>query len=209
MLAGEGLHPSSKGARVRFSGGKRTVIDGPFAETKELIAGYWLWQCKSKEEAVEWVMRCPNPYNQDGEVEIRQGCSKQKISAPSLPPNFAGKKQAFALEALDSERLGLSIPRPDSRRIARTLHSGNTRQDPAPMGTVRTDDRQGPRAGESSLLWRLLRRIAHRSIRIPLWCRSDGRQRASGRACDRATPRPRICGLYAPGRRLFDCQYDR
>ena len=72
MLAGEGLHPSSKGARVRFSGGKRTVIDGPFAETKELIAGYWLWQCKSKEEAIEWIMRCPNPSNQDGEVEIRQ-----------------------------------------------------------------------------------------------------------------------------------------
>ena len=61
MLAGEGLHPSSKGARVRFSGDKRTVIDGPFAETKELIAGYWLWQVKSKEEAIEWVKRCPNP----------------------------------------------------------------------------------------------------------------------------------------------------
>ena len=62
MLAGEGLHPSSKGARVKFSGGKRTVIDGPFAETKELIAGFWLWQVKSKEEAIEWVKRCPNPY---------------------------------------------------------------------------------------------------------------------------------------------------
>jgi hypothetical protein len=61
MLAGEGLHPSSKGARVRFSGDKRTVIDGPFAETKELIAGFWLWQVKSKEEAIEWVKRCPNP----------------------------------------------------------------------------------------------------------------------------------------------------
>ena len=61
MLAGEGLHPSSKGARVRFSGDKRTVIDGPFAETKELVAGFWLWQVKSKEEAIEWVKRCPNP----------------------------------------------------------------------------------------------------------------------------------------------------
>src|ERR1700681_1807694 len=61
MLAGEGLQPSSKGARVRFSGGKRTVIDGPFTETKELIAGFWLWQVKSKEEAIEWVKRCPNP----------------------------------------------------------------------------------------------------------------------------------------------------
>jgi hypothetical protein len=72
MLAGEGLHPSSKGARVRFSGGKRTVIDGPFAETKELLAGFWLWQVKSKEEAIEWVKRCPNPHNEETEVEIRQ-----------------------------------------------------------------------------------------------------------------------------------------
>ena len=73
MLAGEGLQPSSKGARVRFSGSKRTVIDGPFTETKELIAGYWLWQVKSKEEAIEWVKRCPNPFsNIESEIEIRQ-----------------------------------------------------------------------------------------------------------------------------------------
>jgi hypothetical protein len=72
MVAGEGLHPSSKGARVRFSGAKRTVIDGPFAETKELIAGFWLWQVKSKEEAIEWVKRCPNPFPGESEIEIRQ-----------------------------------------------------------------------------------------------------------------------------------------
>jgi hypothetical protein len=72
MLDGAGLQPSSKGARIRFSGGKRTVIDGPFAETKELIAGYWVIQVRSKEEAIEWMMRCPNPYNEDGEIELRQ-----------------------------------------------------------------------------------------------------------------------------------------
>ena len=72
LLAADGLHPSSKGARVRFSGKTRTVIDGPFAETKELIAGYWLWQVKSKEEAIEWVKRCPNPMREDSELEIRQ-----------------------------------------------------------------------------------------------------------------------------------------
>ncbi len=72
MLAGEGLQPSSKGARVRFSGAKRTVIDGPFTETKELIAGFWLWQVKSKQEAIEWVKRCPNPMPGDSEIEIRQ-----------------------------------------------------------------------------------------------------------------------------------------
>ncbi len=72
MLAGEGLHPSSKGKRVRFSGGKKTVIDGPFAETKELIAGYWIWQVKSIEEAVEWVRRCPDPMpGEESEIEIR------------------------------------------------------------------------------------------------------------------------------------------
>jgi hypothetical protein len=72
MLAGEGLHPSSKGARVRFSGTKRTVIDGPFPETRELIAGFWLIQVKSKEEAIEWVKRIPNPDGTDADVEIRQ-----------------------------------------------------------------------------------------------------------------------------------------
>ena len=71
MVAGEGLHPSSKGKRVRFSGAKRAVIDGPFAETKELIAGYWLWKVKSMDEAVEWLKRCPNPNNEESDVEIR------------------------------------------------------------------------------------------------------------------------------------------
>ncbi|SEM65339.1 Uncharacterized conserved protein [Stigmatella aurantiaca] len=72
LLAGEGLHPSSKGARVKFSGTQRTVVDGPFAETKELIAGFWIFQVKSKEEAIEWVKRCPNPMPGESEIEIRQ-----------------------------------------------------------------------------------------------------------------------------------------
>ena len=72
MLAGEGLHPSKKAARVFFSGTKRTVVDGPFAEAKELVAGFWLWQVKSMEEAIEWVKRCPNPMNDDSVIEIRQ-----------------------------------------------------------------------------------------------------------------------------------------
>jgi hypothetical protein len=72
MLAGEGLHPSSKGARVTFSGDKRFVTDGPFVETKELIAGFWLWQCASLAEAIEWAKRCPNPMNEESDLEIRQ-----------------------------------------------------------------------------------------------------------------------------------------
>ena len=73
MLAGEGLQPSSKGARVKFSGGKHTVTDGPFMETKELLAGFWLWECKSLKEAIDWVKRCPNPMpNTEAEIEIRQ-----------------------------------------------------------------------------------------------------------------------------------------
>jgi len=72
MLAGEGLHPTSKGYRVHFSGKNRTVTDGPFAETKELIAGYWIWQVKSMEEAIEWVKKCPNPHAEDSDIEIRK-----------------------------------------------------------------------------------------------------------------------------------------
>ena len=89
MLAGEGLHPSSKGARVRFSGDKRTVIDGPFAETKELIAGFWILQVKSKEEAIEWVKRCPNPMPGESEIEIRQ-----IFEASDFGPEFTPELQA-------------------------------------------------------------------------------------------------------------------
>jgi len=86
MLAGEGLHPSSKGARVRFSGGKRTVIDGPFAETKELVAGFWLWQCKSMDEALEWVRRCPDPMpGEESEIEIRQIFEAEDFGAEFTP----------------------------------------------------------------------------------------------------------------------------
>jgi hypothetical protein len=85
MLAGEGLHPSSKGARIKFSGTNRTVIDGPFAETKELIAGFWIWQVKSKEEAIEWVKRCPNPMPGDGEIEIRQVFESEDFGAEFTP----------------------------------------------------------------------------------------------------------------------------
>ena len=86
MLDGEGLHPSSKGARVRFSVGKRTVIDGPFPETKELIAGYWIWRVKSKEEAIEWVKKCPNPMpNVESEIEIRQIFEAEDFGAEFTP----------------------------------------------------------------------------------------------------------------------------
>ncbi|MCY1075926.1 YciI family protein [Archangium lansingense] len=87
MLAGEGLHPSSKGARVRFSGSKRTVLDGPFTETKELIAGFWMWQVKSMEEAVEWVKRCPNPMRVESEIEIRQVFEAEDFG-PALTPEL-------------------------------------------------------------------------------------------------------------------------
>ena len=85
MLAGEGLHPSSKGKRVRFTGAKRTVIDGPFAETKELVAGYWLWQVKSIDEAVEWVKRCPNPMPGESEIEIRPVFEAEDFGAEYTP----------------------------------------------------------------------------------------------------------------------------
>ncbi|WP_437950905.1 YciI family protein [Sorangium sp. So ce296] len=87
MVAGDGLHPSAKGARVRFSGDKRTVFDGPFAETKELIAGFWIWEVKSKEEAIEWVKRCPNPMYEDSEIEIRQVFTADDFG-PALTPEL-------------------------------------------------------------------------------------------------------------------------
>jgi len=85
MLAGEGLQPSSKGVRVKFSGNTRIVTDGPFAETKELVAGFWLWQCKSKDEAIEWVKRCPNPMTRDSEIEIRQVFEAEDFGAEFTP----------------------------------------------------------------------------------------------------------------------------
>jgi hypothetical protein len=85
MLAGEGLHPSSKGARVRFSGDKRTVVDGPFSETKELIAGFWLWQVRSMDEAIEWVKRCPNPTGAESTVEIRPVFEAEDFGAEFTP----------------------------------------------------------------------------------------------------------------------------
>jgi hypothetical protein len=85
MLAGEGLHPSARGKRVRFAGSTRTVIDGPFAETKELIAGFWLWQVKSMEEAVEWLKRCPNPMPGESEVEIRPVFEAEDFGAQFTP----------------------------------------------------------------------------------------------------------------------------
>jgi hypothetical protein len=89
LLAGEGLHPSSKGARVQFSGSKRTVIDGPFAETKELIAGFWLWQVQSKEEAIEWVKRCPMA---DAEIEIRQVLEAEDFG-PAFTPELREQEE--------------------------------------------------------------------------------------------------------------------
>ncbi|HZE59289.1 MAG TPA: YciI family protein [Burkholderiales bacterium] len=98
LLAGEGLHPSSKGARVRFSGNKRTVVDGPFTETKELVAGYWLWQVKSKEEAIEWLKRCPNPMPTDSEIEIWQVFEAEDFGE-ALTPELREKEQRLFRKA--------------------------------------------------------------------------------------------------------------
>jgi len=97
MLAGDGLHPSSKGARVKFSGDKRTVIDGPFTESKELIAGYWLWQVRSLEEAIEWLKRCPNPHEEECEVEIRQVFEADDFG-PALTPELREQEKRLSAE---------------------------------------------------------------------------------------------------------------
>jgi len=100
MLAGEGLYPSAKGKRVKFAAGKRTVVDGPFAETKELIAGFWLWQCKSMDEAVEWVKRCPDPMpGEESEIEIRQVFEAEDFGAEFTPELRAQEERQRAESA--------------------------------------------------------------------------------------------------------------
>jgi hypothetical protein len=105
MLAGEGLHPSSKGARVRFSGNERTVIDGPFAETKELIAGYWLFQVKSLDEAIEWVKRSPNPFPKgESEIEIRQVFESDDFGAEFTPELRAQEERIIKQAAANAKK---------------------------------------------------------------------------------------------------------
>ncbi len=102
LLAAEGLHPSSNGARVRFSGASRTVIDGPFAETKELVAGFWLWQVKSKEEAIEWVKRCPNPMEGESEIEIRQVVEMEDF--PDVTPEMLAQEERMRAEVAEQQK---------------------------------------------------------------------------------------------------------
>ena len=103
MLSGEGLHPSSKGKRVRFSGDTRTVVDGPFAEAKELIAGFWMWQVKSMEEAVEWVKRCPNPTGAESEIEIRPVFETEEFG-PELTPETREKEERLRQQLEKNKR---------------------------------------------------------------------------------------------------------
>jgi hypothetical protein len=100
MEAGEGLHPSSKGARVQFSGKNRRVVDGPFTETKELVAGFWIWKCASLQEAIDWVKRCPNPMRQDSEIEIRQIYSAEDFG-DALTPELKAQEDRLRAQVQD------------------------------------------------------------------------------------------------------------
>jgi hypothetical protein len=105
MLAGDGLHPSSKGKRVRFSGGKRTVFDGPFAETTELIAGYWIWQVKSMDEAIEWVRRCPDPMpGEEAEIEIRPVLEAEDFG-DEFTPELRAQEERFRAEVARQQKV--------------------------------------------------------------------------------------------------------
>ena len=101
LLAAEGLHPTSRGSRVKFSGDKRSVVDGPFTGTKDLIAGFWLWQLKSKEEAIEWVKRCPNPHDEDCEIEIRQVFEAEDFGA-ALTPELRAQEERLSSQTAKS-----------------------------------------------------------------------------------------------------------
>jgi hypothetical protein len=100
MKAGEGLHPSSKGARVQFSGNNRRVVDGPFTETRELVAGFWIWKCASLQEAIDWVKRCPNPMRQDSEIEIRQIYSAEDFG-DALTPELKAQEERLRAQVQD------------------------------------------------------------------------------------------------------------
>jgi len=113
MQAGEGLHPSSKGARVKFSGKNRTVIDGPFAETKELVAGFWMWNVKSREEAIEWVKRCPNPMSGESDIEIRQVFEAEDFGE-AFTPELREQEERLRARPPESTLSGVSPSR--SRR---------------------------------------------------------------------------------------------
>ena len=161
MLAGEGLHPSSKGARVRFSGTKRTVVDGPFAETKELIAGFWIWQVKSMDEAIEWVKRCPNPMNGESEIEIRQVFEAEDFGAEFTPEL---REQ--------EERLRAQIASQTAARRKGRASARVSRRDAVP-------DRQG-RGRRNRVLQEGVRRRAGRALRC------TGRRRDARRDGGRA-----------------------
>ena len=105
MLAADGLTPSSKGARIVFSGAKRTVVDGPFAETKELIAGFWIWQVKSKEEAIEWAKRCPNPTGDQSVLELRPVFESEDFGA-ELTPELRAQEERLAKQILERQKAG-------------------------------------------------------------------------------------------------------
>ena len=108
LLAVDGLQPSSKGKRVRFSGEKRTVIDGPFSETKELIAGFWLWQVRSMEEAVEWVKRCPNPHEGESEIEIRQVFEAEDFGS-ELTPELRKQEEGMRAQVAAKKRVAARL----------------------------------------------------------------------------------------------------
>ena len=105
MLAGEGLHPSSKGVRVRFAGDKKTVIDGPFAETKELVAGFWLWKCASLQEAIDWVKRCPNPMPGPSDIEIRQVFEAEDFGE-ALTPELRQQEERLRAQVAAQDKAG-------------------------------------------------------------------------------------------------------
>ena len=144
MLAGEGLQPSSKGARVRFSGPKRTVIDGPFVETKELIAGFWIWQVKSMEEAIEWVKRCPNPFPGESEIEVRQVFEAEDF-APSSRRSFASRKSGSAARSRSAPRARSGSRPPGSATLCAPLALRSTQPSAPRAATGHTHSTRVPR----------------------------------------------------------------
>ena len=201
LLAAEGLHPSSKGVRVRFSGKDRMVTDGPFPETKELIAGFWLWNVKSMDEAVAWVKRCPNPHEEAGEIEIRPVFSIDDFGE-ALTPELRERDASLRTNA------GIGFPqvrvraRDFDRRAESELHNGDAAEHSGVMATVCTAHRHGGRSGRSKDLRRLLEREIKLRLRLSLRRRSDGFGESAGGIHSDHSSRSSLRRIHASRTRL-------
>ena len=200
LLSAEGLHPSSKGVRVRFSGKNRTVVDGPFTETKELVAGFWLWQVKSMDEAIEWVRRCPNPFDGESEIEIRRVFAPEDFGEV-LTPEIQERDQRLRTEIV---AYTLEPPRFENGKelsiagFNASYTFENAGKHSRAVDALRTAYRQNSWTGRNHGVRCLLELQAGRRFRLSIGRRSRQRRRPAQRIQPHPSFPAALCGLHAP-----------